>query len=271
GLLHDAVQELYRKELEFEKLDQDPDTGEILAGLVRGEEHTELDGVDRRWNSLWRELDPSTVLDRNIYGESLHNLVKEIARNRKESPDAAEIVENEFELQTSAEVGNGYTVGGRADRVVGFAGEQRDTEVWEQKIVTRGSDLPRQRHLYQAGMYAYLLEEDPHSAAWIEDPQPYVDYPVQGSRIPVRSKEAPSELGVSEVEDMMEEDIRKLESQIGELQEEQIFRIEDRTGLRKREEEDLRDFRNRVDTSMNYEIAETQVEEATREALEEVL
>ncbi|MFB6294943.1 MAG: hypothetical protein ABEI97_04235 [Candidatus Nanohaloarchaea archaeon] len=245
GVAHDATLQLYLKDLEFAALDVDPGEEEVrdfLDDLVTGKDHRStylrdrLVTVHREYGVPVEDLPRRTVAGRQL-GEFLDDLSH---RYVTDGTNRSQVLDRTVDVDVDSR-----RVTGRADMVVETT---QGREVWEEKVTGR-SDVPADRHVYQANIYAWHL-----------DAEPVVDYPVQGEQH--RPDDDPAE-----VSDAMLDDILGFAEDVHRVRQRQTAEIQERTGIDHRDGETLEEYRERVHRVLSPAASTAVVEEATKEAL----
>ncbi len=260
GLVHDAVRDLYQQELAMNTLGLDPDEEEFYDQL-RGRVTGESDRSDRLLGTLGElekkyGIDPGEVLQEEAYGQTVDELLHDIARNRAHTweEDVADILSSVTGGIDGEERLSREDVSGRADLVIDRVG---GTEIREIKVVSSlNPALPRAYDEHQAKIYYW-------AGNFRRSLSPTVDYPVQGERYTV-------DVNRVRFREQLEEDRDELREAADTFREDQAEEIERRTGVERRSGETLEAYRRRLDTALDIPSlgVEAVVKEASAAALE---
>lgn len=246
GVLHDAT-----IELDLHAREQDlpaPDAGtieeEFFGRLLDGKPHRDGwprgDHVHGRLAALEAEhgVAPQAFLGTEAYGRPVTDYIADIAETRAADWNplgGTDEVETERWVETD-------WLSGRADIVAD--GTVRETKM----VAARDPELPRERDLYQAAIYAVMADAETYT----------VDYPVQG-------EEYGHETDIGETYRMVMEDRFALGDMVHELREAQAAGIADATGIEREPYEDAGAYRDRAAETYDGDLAEV-LEPVTRDA-----
>ncbi len=244
GTAHDAVLQLY---VEFDDRDdggEEAAVKEFLTDLVTGKDIRSAYLRDRL-SELNRDYSISTgdILRQDVAGRPFSEFIDDLSQHyASDSREPREVLDREVEVDADSR-----RIWGRADMLVETADGR---EVWEEKVTGR-TDIPADRHAYQASIYAWHL-----------DAEPVLDYPVQG-------EQHRPDYDPVDVSDAILDDILGFGESVRHVREQQAAEIRDRTGI-EQGDETLEEYRERVHRALSPAASTAVVEEATREALEAV-